>query len=353
MSGGVDSSVSALLLKEMGYDVVGISMQLWDYSQEEDNAGSCCSIDDLHDARRVAEAIDIPFYVLNLEQTFLKEVVDYFTASYLEGNTPNPCLKCNQTLKFEVLLKKIKGMGIDYLATGHYARVSYNNERDRYVLLKGRDKWKDQSYFLFTLTQEQMSSLIFPVGDYTKEQVRDMARKMGIKVADKRDSQDICFIPDGDYHNFISERMGEDSPGEIVDRNGRVVGMHSGLFRYTVGQRRGIGISAREPLYVLEVDRLNNRLVVGEEEGLTSCGLMACDLNWIGLTALNSPIKVESRIRYRHTGVNSLVTPLNGNEEVDVRFVDAQRAVTPGQAVVFYDGDEVLGGGWIREPILA
>ncbi|MBI5682238.1 MAG: tRNA 2-thiouridine(34) synthase MnmA [Deltaproteobacteria bacterium] len=350
MSGGVDSSTTAAILKGQGFDVIGISMQLWDYTDgERERFGSCCSIDDINDARRVADKLDIPFYVLNMEEVFSKEVVDYFVSSYLKGETPNPCLKCNQILKFEVLLKKAMELEADYLATGHYARIVYDNAACRFRLLKGVDKTKDQSYFLFTLTQKQMSGIIFPLGDMTKQDVRNHARRFGLKTAEKKESQDICFIEDRDYFDFILKRTGViERGGDIVDRNGNILGRHNGLYKYTIGQRKGLGIARGKPQYVIDIDTKTGRVVVGDREEAFSNGLTAKELNWIGIEKFNEPIEVESKIRYRHKGVKSIVKPL-GEGRAMVEFSKPECAVTPGQAVVFYKGDEVIGGGWIEK----
>ncbi len=346
MSGGVDSSVTAALLKERGFEVIGVSMRLWDYTEIEEfdcaTQGSCCSPEDIHDARRVAEALDIPFYVMNMEEIFSKEVVDYFVETYMDGKTPNPCIKCNQVLKFEVLMKKALLLGADLIATGHYARIVKDGEL--YRLLKGVDGRKDQSYFLFTMTQSQLSRTLFPLGDLTKEDVREYARRLRLRTSDKKESQEICFVQDDSYHEFITTRTG-DRPGEIVDTSGRVVGTHQGLFRYTVGQRRGLGL-AGGPFYVVEIDTKGNRLVVGREGDLYSHGLTAVDVNWITPPRGQVVEDVTVKIRYRHPGVSSTIyIKENG---VYVEFSTPQKAVTPGQAVVFYRGEEVLGGGWIE-----
>lgn len=350
MSGGVDSSVAAALLKEDGYDVIGISMQLWDYTEgERDRFGSCCSLDDIYDARRVADRIGIPFYVVNFEEAFSKAVVDYFVDGYLKGETPNPCLKCNQILKFETLLKRALELEADFLATGHYARVGFDKERRRYLLLKGKDLTKDQSYFLFTMTQKQLSRVIFPLGDLAKADVRRLAKKFGLDVAEKKDSQEICFAPE-DYSSFITKQAGRriDSKGAIVNDKGDVLGVHNGLHKYTIGQRKGIGVTRGEPLYVLKIDMEKNHLVVGAEEGLFSNGLIAKETNWIGISSPYSELEVFAKIRYRHKGAEAVVMPL-ANNEVEVRFKKSEKSVTPGQAVVFYSGDEVIGGGWIEK----
>lgn len=349
MSGGVDSSVAVAILKEQGYDVIGISMQLWDYTDgERDRFGSCCSLDDLYDARRVADRLDMPFYVVNFEEAFSKSVVDYFVEGYLKGETPNPCLKCNQVLKFEVLLKRALELEADFLATGHYARVVHDEDRGRHLLLRGRDLSKDQSYFLFTMTQRQLAKIIFPLGDLTKTDVRKLAKKFGLNVAEKKDSQEICFAPE-DYPSFVIKRAGRniDANGEIVDLSGNVLGMHKGLYKYTIGQRKGIGVTIGEPLYVLKIDSETNRLVVGPEQGLFSNGLIAKETNWIGVPFPKAEIEVLAKIRYRHKGIEAKVAPLDNNR-VEVSFERPEKSVTPGQAVVFYKDDEVIGGGWIE-----
>jgi tRNA-uridine 2-sulfurtransferase len=347
MSGGVDSSVAAGLLKEEGYDVVGVSMQLWDYSDgERFKPGSCCSLDDIQDARGVADKLGIPFYVLNFEDVFYKEVVDYFLKEYLEGKTPNPCLKCNQVVKFELLLEKAIELEAQYLSTGHYARILYDDEKGRYRLLKGLDKDKDQSYFLFTMTQAQLSKTLFPLGGMEKEEVRAHAKRFGLRVAEKNESQEICFVTDGAYPEFISKRKDVVS-GEIIDRNGNVLGTHNGIVNYTIGQRKGLGIGGGRPLYVLEIDKELNRIIVGEADDLFSDRLTADDVNWIcEHPVYDEPLQVK--IRYRHCGVESKVIELEDGR-VEVRFHKPEKAVTPGQAVVFYRNDELIGGGWIEK----
>ncbi len=376
MSGGVDSSVAAALLVEQGFDVIGISMQLWDYSEPDGSgdgagdssddgvgvaatAGSCCSLDDLQDARRVCYKLGIPFYVANLEEVFKREVVDYFIGSYLSGETPNPCVKCNDVMKFQVLLQRARELDADYLATGHYARIETPAAAgDGYRLLKGVDSNKDQSYFLFTMTQDQLARTLFPVGDITKDEVRRLAAKVGLKVAGKKESQEICFI-DGDYGEFLADRLeqkaGEpqkEDTGDIVDGTGRIVGKHKGLFRYTIGQRRGLDIKdGAGPYYVLGTDLESNRLIVGKDEELFAGGLICRELNWISGAApdLN---EVTVKIRYRHQGVLATLGDIKDGE-LRVEFKEPQRSVTPGQAVVFYNGDQVLGGGWINRAIKA
>lgn len=348
MSGGVDSSVAAALLRAEGYDVVGITMQLWDSSDgERGRPDSCCSIEDIHDARRVADAIDIPFYVVNLEEAFMREVVDYFVRDYLGGQTPNPCVKCNQVMKFELLMRRARELEADFLVTGHYARIEKDEAKEgRFRLLRGIDRSKDQSYFLFTTTQEQLSRLLFPLGGMTKREVREHASRLGLRVADKGESQEICFVQDGTYRSFIEER-GASGAGEIVDRSGQALGLHRGIFNYTVGQRRGLGIGGGPPLYVVDIDRGRNRIVVGSEEELLSDTLIAGDCNWIAIEELKGAMTVETKVRYSQEGSPSTIYPLEDGR-VRVEFDTLQRAITPGQAAVFYQGEVVVGGGWIE-----
>lgn len=354
MSGGVDSSVSLAILKEEGYDCVGVSMQLWDYSKKDSSEakeGSCCSIDDIYDARSVAERLGVPFYVVNVEDVFTKEVVDYFIEGYRKGITPNPCIKCNQILKFDVLLKKAIGLEADYLATGHYARIEAGP--DGLCLRKGADPDKDQSYFLFTMTKDQMKRVLFPVGGLTKKEVRSYAKKMDLKTSDKPESQEICFVEELNYAKFLSERI-PSNEGEIVDTSGKTLGAHKGLYSYTVGQRKGLNLSGG-PFYVVDIDAGKNRLVVGREEELYSSGLVASGVNWINDGAKDTAGKdgldgITAKIRYRHPGAcaKALLLP---DGRLRITFSTAQKAVTPGQAVVLYMGTEVIGGGWIEEAL--
>ncbi|MCC6502235.1 MAG: tRNA 2-thiouridine(34) synthase MnmA [Deltaproteobacteria bacterium] len=351
MSGGVDSSTALALLVEQGYECIGVSMQLWDYSKKNDSSGatggSCCTLDDIHDARRVAESLGVPFYVVNVEEAFSKEVVDYFVSSYLSGATPNPCIKCNQILKFEVLLKKALGLEADFLATGHYARIEDAPWGKK--LVQGVDHSKDQSYFLFTMTQPQLERVLFPVGALTKKEVRERARALGLRTSEKAESQEICFVEEPSYADFLSTRINLPS-GDIVDQRGRVLGAHKGLFNYTIGQRKGLNLSGG-PFYVLDIDTINNRLVVGPQELLYSNGLIAGEVNWINPeareTAKESLTGVTAKIRYRHHGAPCKVAILPDGR-IKAEFIEPEKAVAPGQAVVIYRDDEVLGGGWIE-----
>jgi tRNA-uridine 2-sulfurtransferase len=360
MSGGVDSSAAAAMLRDAGHELVGFTMQLWNQrrglSLDENGEplpSRCCSLDDVYDARRVAEDLGFPFYVLNLERDFERDVVEPFVESYLEGETPIPCVACNSRLKFAALDRMARSVGCERVATGHYARVKFDESTGRYRLLRGLDARKDQTYFLWELTQEQLSRSLFPLGELSKAEVRDVARRHGLYVAEKRESQEICFVPDGDYAGFIeryleAEGQTERRParGEIVDTEGRVVGEHEGVHRYTVGQRRGIGISRPLPLYVVRVEPEANRVVVGEAEELLSYEFTATGVNWVAFDAPDAPVRADVRVRYRHTEAPATLTPLEG-ARVRVRFDTPQRAITPGQATVFYRGEEVVGGGWI------
>lgn len=347
MSGGVDSSVSAALLQEQGYDVTGISLQLYDPLPRGDSCRSktCCSLDDVLDAGRVAKKLGIPFEVIDLRAEFKRSVIDNFISEYAAGRTPNPCIRCNDLIKFELLLERAIAMGADYLATGHYVRAN-RDEQGVYQLRTGLDPNKDQTYFLFTLNQKQLSKLLFPVGTFNKPFVRQLADKFGLPVAQKHESQEICFIPDNDYAGFLERNGLKPQAGEIVTLDGTVVGKHSGIHCYTIGQRKGLGVSWKTPLHVIQLDTVQNRVVVAEVAELNRSSLTASKTSWIQPPA-SKEFRAECRIRYRHTPAACRVVVL-ADERIEVQFDQPQSSITPGQAAVLYDGDRVLGGGWIE-----
>jgi tRNA-specific 2-thiouridylase len=346
MSGGVDSSVAAALLAEQGHDVIGLSMQLYDQTQGTRAFGSCCTLDDLHDARRVAAAINIPHYILNFERQFEEQVVSNFVREYAAGRTPLPCAHCNSDLKFATLLERARGFGADAVATGHYARVERDEATGRYLLKRSVDSAKDQSYFLFSLTQDQLRYAVFPVGDRPKKAVRDYARERKLPVADKPDSQEICFIPDNDYATFVAARAPDRAKaGVIVNEAGHVVGGHAGIHRFTVGQRKGLGLSSASPRYVLALRPAEQQVVVGPKSSLERTTLTASGVNWI-LGEPPAPLRVTAQIRHRHRAAPA-VARVSGEGRAELIFDAPQIAIAPGQAVVFYDGPIVVGGGWI------
>ena len=359
MSGGVDSSTVAALLCEQGYHVVGLTLQLWNQRRlagrdgmPEVVHGRCCSLDDVYDARRVAETLSIPYYVVNQESRFEEDVVRPFVQDYLSGRTPIPCSLCNNHLKFDQLLITARQIGAEMLATGHYARNELDERSGRWLLKRPADLTKDQTYFLFGLTQEQLSRTLFPLGEMRKPEVREEARRVGLRVFEKQDSQEICFVPGGDYKRFLDAYLaeqGEDIPdtsGELVTTTGEVIGTHSGIHNFTVGQRKGLGVATGTPVYVLEIHGDKRQVVVGGGDELYSRTLLGKRANWIAINDLREPMRVQAKIRHRHEPADAVVEKL-ANGDVQVRFDEPQRAVTPGQAVVFYDGDVVVGGAWI------
>jgi len=359
MSGGVDSSTVAAMLRAEGHAVIGLTMQLWNQRRlaghpgmPEAVRGRCCSLDDVYDARRVAETLGIPYYVVNHEERFERDVVRPFVQEYLSGRTPIPCSLCNNHLKFDQLLVVARQIGADALATGHYARVEYDERCGRWLLKRAADLSKDQTYFLFGLTQEQLSRTIFPLGQMTKPEVRGLARQHGLALAEKPDSQEICFVPGGDYKNFLDAYLSEqgeslpDTAGELVTSSGEVIGEHSGIHNFTVGQRKGLGVATGSPLYVIQIKGDAHQVVVGNQEELYSRTLHARNANLISVDDFQEPMRVTVKIRHKHTGAAATIEKCDGNQ-VLASFDEPQRAITPGQAAVFYDGDIVVGGGWI------
>ena len=360
MSGGVDSSTVAAMLRAEGHNVIGLTMQLWNQRRLAGHAGMpesvqgrCCSIDDVYDARRVAETLGIPYYVVNHEERFERDVVRPFVEEYLAGRTPIPCSLCNNHLKFDQLLIVARQIGADKIATGHYAQVVYDEQLDRWLLKRPADNSKDQTYFLFGLTQEQLSRTLFPLGGMTKPEVREVARKHSLAIAEKPDSQEICFVPGGDYKRFLEAYLSEqgDTPteiaGEMVTTDGKVIGEHAGVHNFTVGQRKGLGVATGSPLYVIQIKNDTRQVMVGKDEELYSRTLRAGRVNLISMAELREPMRVAVKIRHRHQPAPAKIESA-GTDEIQVTFDEPQRALTPGQAAVFYDGDIVVGGGWIE-----
>ncbi len=349
MSGGVDSSVAAAVLLKKGYEVIGVTMKIWPETGEDTikNETGCCSLSAVDDARSVAYKLGIPYYVMNFQDVFHGKVIDYFKNEYLKGRTPNPCIACNRYVKFEAMLQKAVSMGIDYVATGHYAIIEYNEKLKRYLLKKSVTDKKDQTYALYNLTQDQLSRTLMPIGDYSKEEVREIAKKLGLYVASKPDSQEICFVEDNNYAKFIKENTDKKiKPGYFVDTKGNILGEHKGIIHYTVGQRKGLGIAFGKPMYVIGVDAQNNNVILGENHETFSKSLIADDLNYIMIDKLEKPMEVKAKIRYSAKEADATIYPIQDGK-VKVVFKDPQRAVTPGQSVVFYSDDIVVGGGVI------
>ena len=348
MSGGVDSSVAAAMLKEKGYEIIGVTMQVWpqDAPLPQGESG-CCSLSAVNDARRVADILEIPHYVMNFRDEFEEKVIADFIANYMGGRTPNPCIVCNKEIKFKSLLSKARALEADYVATGHYARIDYDTDRGRYLLRKGIDRGKDQSYVLYNLTQEQLGRTLFPLGPFTKDEIRSEADRLGLPVASKPESQEICFIPDDDYRRFIKERVGSKiKPGNFVDREGKVIGRHRGYSNYTIGQRKGLGLALGYPAYVVGIDVEKNTVIIGTEEDIFHRELVVEDNNYIAFERLEGPLQALVKIRYKAEEAPAEIAPLEGGR-VKVKFDEPQRAITPGQSAVYYEKDVVLGGGII------
>ncbi len=358
MSGGVDSSVVAGMLHREGKRVVGLTMQLWNQRRlpalaPDGPTGRCCSLDDVYDARHVAQHLGIPYYVVNFENAFERQVVKPFIDEYLAGRTPIPCTLCNNFIKFDQFLEMAEGVGAERIATGHYARVVWNPDSGRWEMRRSADRAKDQTYFLFGLTQPQLSRTLFPLGGFEKAQVRELARELGIPTAEKPDSQEICFVPNGDYAAFIDAYFAEqgiapsETRGELVTADGRVVGEHSGVHHFTVGQRRGLRVAAGEPLYVIATEPATRRVIIGRNDALLRKTMRVKDVNWISIAPPSEPVRAEIKIRNKHLAADAMVRPIDATT-VEVTFDQPQRAVTPGQGAVFYSDELVLGGGWIE-----
>ena len=348
MSGGVDSSVAAFLLKEKGYEVIGITMQIWQPDKEfEEKEGGCCSLSAVDDARRVADKLDIPFYVLNFRDIFKTKVIDYFVEEYMVGRTPNPCIACNKYIKFDELLNRAKKLGADYVATGHYAKIQY--EGSRFLLKKAEDDRKDQTYALYNLTQSQLARTLMPCGDYNKETIREIAKDIGLRVHNKKDSEEICFIPDNNHGEYITQALpNKVKPGNFVDKNGKVLGKHKGIVYYTIGQRKGLGLALGTPVFVTDIIPWKNEVVIGNEADIFKTHLVAKDINFIAFDSLEEELNVTAKIRYSAKPDEATIYPLKEGK-VKVVFREKQRAITKGQSVVFYQGDIVVGGGIIDE----
>ena len=348
MSGGVDSSVAAKLMIDSGYDVTGVTLKLFDGGDISEDFRTCCSLSDVEDARSVCYRLGIDHFVFNFKEAFRKKVINQFTESYLNGKTPNPCIECNRHIKFDKMLRRAEELGFDYIATGHYAERVYDYKTNRYILKRPKDRSKDQTYVLYGLTQYQLSKTLFPLGEYEKSDIRRIAEAAGLINSRKPDSQDICFVPDGDYASFIKKNTGaEIKEGNFISADGDVIGRHKGIINYTIGQRRGIGISIGKPAYVTDKNALENTVTIGDESNLYNSEITAYDVNLISLDSISDEMRVTAKVRYSRNEQAAVVIP-SGNGEVLVKFDEPQTAPASGQAVVFYDGDVVIGGGTIR-----
>lgn len=348
MSGGVDSSVAAYLLKKQGYDVIGITMRMAPNDPDVlENEGGCCGLSAVEDARRVCAKLDIPFYVMNFKKDFKEKVIDNFVDEYMAGRTPNPCVQCNKHLKFGELLRKARGIGAEYIATGHYAKIE---EIDgRYNLIMSDDCKKDQTYMLYNFTQDALKHTLMPCGGYTKDKIREIAKEIGLAVHNKKDSEEICFIPDNDHGNFIRKQVpGKVKPGNFVDANHNILGRHKGIVYYTIGQRKGLGLALGRPVFVTGINPKTNEVIIGNEDEIFKTDLIATDINFIPFNKLEKEMKVTAKVRYAARPAEAIITPY-GENKVKVSFKDKQRAITMGQSVVFYDGNIVVGGGIIEE----
>lgn len=351
MSGGVDSSLTAALLRDRGYETIGVTMQIWpsDDPERELDQGGCCSLSAVDDARRVADTLGIPFYVMNFRDLFEERVIRLFIREYLAGRTPNPCIACNRFIKFEAFLAKARALGADFIATGHYARILFDEGHGRWVIKKAEDKRKDQTYVLYNMTQEQLSRTLMPLGEYTKDEVRRMAASYGLQVANKPESQEICFVTDNNYHRFLREKAGKQiQPGPFLDTRGNIIGRHNGMAYYTVGQRKGLGIAFGEPMYVVALDPGRNAVILGGNDEVFGTELTASDNNFILYESIESPHKFLAKIRYSARPAEAVILPEEGGR-IRVRFCEPQRAITPGQAIVYYQGDYLVGGGTIDQ----
>lgn len=353
MSGGVDSSVTAALLQQQGYECIGVTMQIWDpdVTVVDDDYVGCCSLTAVDDARRVADKLGIPYYVLNFRDIFEKKVIDYFTQEYIQGRTPNPCIACNRYIKFEALLEKAVGLGAEYVATGHYARMGFSKAHNRWVIRRAVDQRKDQTYVLYGMTQYQIAHTLMPLADYTKDEVRQMAADLGLSTASKPESQEICFVHDNNYRNFLQERTGGGfNKGSFLDLQGNVLGEHQGIPHYTIGQRRGLGIATGERIYVVDIDPQRNAVILGPEEAIFKHDLVSNDNNFILFENLDQPTEVEAQVRYNAQPSPAVISPLS-HGRIKIHFKEPQKAITPGQAVVFYQGDYLVGGGTIEKTV--